>query len=115
MSAPLWTFDEIVKAMRGRPIGVRPSAITGISIDSRTVKPGEAFFAIRGDTFDGHDFATRALSAGAATAVVSEGRLSSLGKVSGSSIKGSLGKGGEMLYVHTSGGSVSISAVGGAI
>jgi hypothetical protein len=35
-----------------------------------------------------------------------------LGKVSGSSIKGSLGKGGEMLYVHTSGGSVSISAVG---
>jgi len=38
-----------------------------------------------------------------------------LGKVSGSSIKGSLGKGGELLYVHTSGGSVSISAVGGAI
>ena len=38
-----------------------------------------------------------------------------LGKVSGSSIKGSLGKGGEMLYVHTSGGSVSISAAGGAI
>jgi len=38
-----------------------------------------------------------------------------LGKVSGSSIKGSLGKGGEMLYVHTSGGSVNISAVGGAI
>ena len=84
MSAPLWTFDEMVKAMRGRPIGVRPAAITGISIDSRTVKPGEAFFAIRGDTFDGHDFATRALAAGAATAVVSEGRLSSLGKISGS-------------------------------
>ena len=38
-----------------------------------------------------------------------------VGKVNGSSIKGSLGKGGEMLYVHTSGGSVSISAVGGAI
>lgn len=38
-----------------------------------------------------------------------------VGKVNGSSIKGSLGKGGETLYVHTSGGSVSISAVGGAI
>ena len=38
-----------------------------------------------------------------------------IGKVSGSSIKGSLGKGGEMLYVHTSGGSVNISAVGGPI
>jgi hypothetical protein len=37
-----------------------------------------------------------------------------VGKVNGSSIKGSLGKGGEMLYVHTSGGSVSIGAVDGA-
>ena len=84
MSAPLWTFDEIAKAMKGRAIGAHSGAITGISIDSRTVRPGEAFFAIRGETFDGHDFATRALAAGAATAVVSEGRLSSFGKISGS-------------------------------
>ncbi len=84
MSDPLWTFDDMVSAMKGRPIGAHPPAIGGISIDSRTILPGEAFFAIRGDTFDGHDFAGRALSAGAATAVVSEARLSSLGKVSGS-------------------------------
>ncbi len=84
MNAPLWTFDDMVRAMKGRPIGAHPPAIAGISIDSRTILPGEAFFAIRGDTFDGHDFASRALSAGAATAVVSEARLSSLGKVSGS-------------------------------
>lgn len=38
-----------------------------------------------------------------------------IGKVNGSSIKGSLGKGGEMLYVHTSGGSVSIGALDGPI
>lgn len=38
-----------------------------------------------------------------------------IGKVNGSSIKGTLGKGGETLFVHTSGGSVSISALGGAI
>jgi hypothetical protein len=36
-----------------------------------------------------------------------------IGKVNGSSIKGTLGKGGEALYVHTSGGSVSIGASGG--
>jgi UDP-N-acetylmuramoyl-tripeptide--D-alanyl-D-alanine ligase len=84
MTTPLWTFDAMAKAMKGRPIGAQPSAITGISIDSRTILPGEAFFAIRGDRFDGHDFAGRALSAGAATAVVSEDRLSSLGKVVGS-------------------------------
>lgn len=35
-----------------------------------------------------------------------------VGKISGSSIKGSLGSGGELLYVHTSGGSVTISAGG---
>ncbi len=37
-----------------------------------------------------------------------------VGKVKGSSIKGTLGKGGETLYVHTSGGSVSLGAVGAA-
>ena len=86
MTAPLWTLDAMAGAMKGRPIGSQPSAVTGISIDSRTVLPGEAFFAIRGDRFDGHDFAGRALSAGAATAIVSEDRLSSLGKVVGSLI-----------------------------
>jgi UDP-N-acetylmuramoyl-tripeptide--D-alanyl-D-alanine ligase len=84
MTEPLWTFDALTRAMKGRPVGMQPAAVTGISIDSRTVRPGEAFFAIRGDTFDGHDFAGRALSAGAAVAVVSEARLSSLGKVVGS-------------------------------
>ena len=84
MTTPLWTFEEMARAMKGRPIGTHPATITGISIDSRTVLPGEAFFAIRGDSFDGHDFAGRALSAGAATAVVSEARLASLGKVVGS-------------------------------
>ncbi|HET7716315.1 MAG TPA: UDP-N-acetylmuramoylalanyl-D-glutamyl-2,6-diaminopimelate--D-alanyl-D-alanine ligase [Bauldia sp.] len=84
MSDPLWTFEDLLRAMKGRPIGPTPGAVNGISIDSRTIKPGEAFFAIRGETFDGHDFAGRALSAGAATAVVSEERLSSLGRVSGS-------------------------------
>lgn len=38
-----------------------------------------------------------------------------VGKVTGSSIKGTLGKGGETLFVHTSGGSVSIGATGGSI
>ena len=45
-------------------------AITGISIDSRTIAPGEAYFAIKGDVHDGHDFVDAALKAGAALAVV---------------------------------------------
>ena len=38
-----------------------------------------------------------------------------VGKVTGSSIRGTLGKGGETLFVHTSGGSVSIGATGGSL
>jgi UDP-N-acetylmuramoyl-tripeptide--D-alanyl-D-alanine ligase len=45
-----------------------------VSIDSRTVAPGEAFVAIRGENFDGHDYVAGALAAGAAVALVNEGR-----------------------------------------
>jgi UDP-N-acetylmuramoyl-tripeptide--D-alanyl-D-alanine ligase len=55
--------------------------VTGISIDSRTLKPGEAFFAIKGEKFDGHDFATAAMKAGASLLVVAEARLPALGRL----------------------------------
>lgn len=80
MSA-LWTADAMVKAMGGRPFGSMPAAISGISIDSRTLKPGEAFFAIKGENFDGHDFATAAVKAGATLLVAAEGRLAGLGRL----------------------------------
>jgi UDP-N-acetylmuramoyl-tripeptide--D-alanyl-D-alanine ligase len=44
----------------------------GISIDSRTVKPGEIFWALKGDTFDGHDYVVEAMKRGAVLAVVSK-------------------------------------------
>jgi len=46
------------------------AVVAGYSIDSRTIRPGELFFAIRGPRFDGHDFVSAALQAGAAGAVV---------------------------------------------
>ena len=45
----------------GRSCRAAAAAVTGISIDSRTIKPGEAYFAIRGDNHDGHDFVDAAL------------------------------------------------------
>jgi UDP-N-acetylmuramoyl-tripeptide--D-alanyl-D-alanine ligase len=73
MSASLlWTAQAMVAAMRGRGRGALPQAVTGISIDSRTLKPGEAYFAIKGDVHDGHDFVDAALKAGAALAVVAK-------------------------------------------
>ncbi|MBN9009008.1 MAG: hypothetical protein J0H63_02350, partial [Rhizobiales bacterium] len=84
MSAPLWTFADFLAGTGGRPIGASPEAVTGISIDSRTIGKGDAFFAIRGDAHDGHDFVGKALAAGAATAVVARAHLSALGTVRGS-------------------------------
>jgi len=81
MSDLLWKSSDMVKAMEGRPVGHLPEGITGISIDSRTLRKGEAFFAIKGDMFDGHDFATAAMAAGAGLLVVTEARLPALGKL----------------------------------
>ena len=44
--------------------------LTGVSINSRTLQPGELFFALQGAQVDGHDFVTDALARGAAGAVV---------------------------------------------
>ena len=71
----------MVSAMGGRPIGDLPEGIAGISIDSRSLDRGEAFFAIKGDRFDGHDFATAAMVNGAALLVVSEAKLPALGRL----------------------------------
>jgi len=79
MTAPLWTVDAMVAAMRAERAGPLPHVVTGISIDSRTVKSGEAFFAIKGDTHDGHDFVTAALKQGAALAVVAQNRSGDYG------------------------------------
>jgi len=51
----------------------------GYSIDSRTVQPGELFFAVKGERLDGHDFVEQALKKGAAAAVVSRSDLSRYG------------------------------------
>ncbi|ESW89626.1 UDP-N-acetylmuramoylalanyl-D-glutamyl-2, 6-diaminopimelate--D-alanyl-D-alanine ligase [Mesorhizobium sp. LSJC269B00] len=77
----LWTSDALVDAMGGRPLGPMPEGISGISIDSRSLQPGDAFFAIKGEAMDGHDFATAAIKAGAGVLVVAEGKLPSLGRL----------------------------------
>jgi UDP-N-acetylmuramoyl-tripeptide--D-alanyl-D-alanine ligase len=69
-AAPLWTCAAMAEAMRASLNGALPEAVSGLSIDSRTVAPGEAYFAIKGEVHDGHDFVAAALKAGAALAVV---------------------------------------------
>lgn len=70
MSIALWTSAAMAEAMRAAVQGVLPEAISGLSIDTRTIAPGEAYFAIKGDVHDGHAFVDAALKAGTALAVV---------------------------------------------
>ncbi len=55
----------------------------GYSIDSRTIQPGELFFAVKGERLDGHDFVDAALNRGAAGAVVRKDQLARYPKPSG--------------------------------
>jgi UDP-N-acetylmuramoyl-tripeptide--D-alanyl-D-alanine ligase len=77
MSA-LWTLDALKSATGARLSGAPGREVLGISIDSRTIAPGEVFFAIKGDRVDGHEYVAKALERGAAVAVVAEDRLTSM-------------------------------------
>ena len=70
MPEPLWTSDEIAAATGGQAPGA-PFAVTGLSIDTRTLKSGELFVALTGER-DGHDYLDAAAKAGAAGALVSK-------------------------------------------
>jgi len=69
MAEPLWTSADIVAATGGRLAGA-PFTATGVSIDTRTLEPGDLFVALA-DVRDGHEFAPAALERGAAGALVS--------------------------------------------
>ncbi len=68
METYLWTTGSALAATGGTAHGKWRA--DGVSIDSRTTKPGDLFVAIRGPKFDGHDFAADAFAASAAAAVV---------------------------------------------
>ena len=80
MTEPLWTLDTAAAAMGGRAVADAAASrdLSGISIDTRTLKVGDLFFAIRGEARDGHDFVRDALARGAGAAVVAEERAADL-------------------------------------
>ena len=66
---PLWTSEELKTATGGK---VYKTFIGyGVSIDSRTIQPGDIFVALKGEKIDGHGFVKEALRKGAVAAVVS--------------------------------------------
>ena len=75
----LWTKKDLIEATNA----IDPSlnfmnkiiGISGISIDDRTIKPGDLFIAFKGNKFDGHDFVKSAISKGAGGIIVSDLKL----------------------------------------
>jgi UDP-N-acetylmuramoyl-tripeptide--D-alanyl-D-alanine ligase len=65
---PLWTSEEAARATGGKMLGTW--GVSGVSIDTRSLKPGELFVALK-DLRDGHDFVAAAFAAGAEAALVS--------------------------------------------
>ncbi len=74
----LWSGLGLVVALQARVSGSVPEGASGISIDTRTLQPGDLYFAIIGEANDGHKFVAAALEKGAAAAVVDEAHANAL-------------------------------------
>lgn len=77
---PLWTFDEIATATKAHVLAhdgavpINPAQhVSGVSIDTRSLNPGDLFVALSGDQSDGHQFLDQAISAGASGVLVEGG------------------------------------------
>ncbi|MEJ2306278.1 MAG: Mur ligase domain-containing protein, partial [candidate division WOR-3 bacterium] len=68
-------LEKAIEAMKGKYLGndsLKGRSLSGVSVDSRTIKKGEMFFALKGENFDGHDFVQDALNKGAVGVMVSQ-------------------------------------------
>jgi UDP-N-acetylmuramoyl-tripeptide--D-alanyl-D-alanine ligase len=72
MKLPLSKIEEFLNATGECEL---KEVAQGYSIDSRTIQPGELFFAVKGERLDGHDFVHQALERGAVSAVVRKDQL----------------------------------------
>jgi UDP-N-acetylmuramoyl-tripeptide--D-alanyl-D-alanine ligase len=67
-----WTLDRVADALGRGPRGATP--LTRISTDTRSVGAGDCFVALKGESFDAHDFLREAVQKGAAALVVDDAR-----------------------------------------
>ena len=68
-------FGELERSGRVVVPGLHDREVTGLSIDSRQVRPGDLFAALAGRKSDGHRFTAAAAAAGAAALLVEKGRV----------------------------------------
>src|SRR5215469_16990431 len=88
MKLPLSRITEFLNVTDVIDINLNAVA-TGYSIDSRTIRPGELFFAVKGEKLDGHDFVLQAIDKGAIAAVVAHSKRGHLNRVRGNLVQSS--------------------------
>ena len=68
------TLSQLVEVLSAEPVNLSEAALallgSGIQTDTRAIKPGEVFVALRGEKFDGHEFVSMAFEKGAMAAIV---------------------------------------------
>jgi UDP-N-acetylmuramoyl-tripeptide--D-alanyl-D-alanine ligase len=74
----LWNHADIIIGLGATLTGAAPAGVSGMSIDTRTLEPGDLFFALQGEARDGHAFVEAALAKGAAAAVVTAPNVDAL-------------------------------------
>ncbi len=73
-------LSDVAEIVAGKLVG-KDLAIASVSIDTRTIKPGQLYIAIKGHNFDGNKFVDKAEDAGASAAIVHEGTKTSLSHI----------------------------------
>ncbi len=75
------TLSELAAELGLEALGDSGAALGGVSTDSRTVKQGELFVAIKGETFDGNRFVDQAVAAGAAAVITSNPEVEGIPRI----------------------------------
>lgn len=105
-------LSEIAECVQGQLIG-EDAVIASVSIDTRAIKPGQLYVAIKGDNFDGNEFVDQAEQAGAVAAIVHEGVSTPLPHISVHDTRLALAElAGAWRYRLSSNGNENLSVVG---
>jgi len=115
----MFTVKDILTAVKGKLLSGNPDEIlTGLSTDTRKIKKGELFLAIKGEKFDGHSFILDAVAKGAGAVLVQEGGITNanfkLPDVSFISVSDSIKAYGDIGNFHRSRFSIPVIGITGS-
>jgi len=115
----MFTVKDILTAVKGKLLSGNPDEIlTGLSTDTRKIKKGELFLAIKGEKYDGHSFILDAVAKGAGAVLVQEGGITNanfkLPDVSFISVSDSIRAFGDIGNFHRSRFSIPVIGITGS-